>query len=312
MAVATLGAFVVVAGVLGLVSLYLGAVTQAMAGVQRGAELPDYPGRPSASTPDGLTAPMRYLVLVTDDSGGLASAYLAQLSGARDSLQLVGLPADLLVSDAAGRETSLARVVDGDEAGAVRAVETLLKLRIDHLVVIDLDGFTTIIDVLGGVTVSNGAEMSADGWHFPADELRLSGAQALVYVSSNKHSMVRLERSEAVFVELLRGIVSGDALTNPAKVETIGEVLNHCVTVDADLTAAEIRRMALDVHVVPEAITAAPLPLAGVSELGGEQVTVPDADRVADLARSLDADRVADWTTRQSNPWAPLAQLPPR
>lgn len=311
MAVATLGAFVVVAGVLGLVSLYLGAVTQAMAGVQRGAELPDYPGRPSAA-PDALTAPMRYLVLVTDEGEGLASAYLAQLSGGRDSLQLIGLPADLLVSDATGRETTLERVVDKDDTAAVRAVETLLKLRIDHLVVIDLDGFTTIIDVLGGVTVSNGAEMSADGWHFAAGDLRLNGAQALVYLSSNKHPMVRLERSEAVFVELLRGIVNGDALTNPAKVESIGEVLKHCVTVDADLTAAEIRRMALDLHVVPEAITAAPLPLAGVSELGGTQVTVPDAARVAELARSLTADRAADWTGRQINPWAPLAQLPPR
>ncbi|MCW3159229.1 LCP family protein [Micropruina sonneratiae] len=311
-AVATLGALVVVAGVLGLVSLYLGAVTQAMSGVQRGAALPDYPGRPEASAADGVAQPVRYLVLVTDDSGTLASAYLTQLSGARDGLHLIGLPADLLVDDANGHETSLAHVVGSDGAGAVRAIETLLQLRIDHLVVIDLDGFTRIVDVIGGVTVRNDAEMSADGWHFAAGEVRLTGPQALVYLSANKHPMVRLERSEAVFVEVLRGIVSGDALTNPAKVETIGDVLHHCVTVDADLTPSEIRRMALDVHVVSESIGAAPLPLAGASELDGTAVTVPDADRLAELARALAADRASAWTARQSDPWAPLAQLPPR
>ena len=72
-AVATLGAFVVVAGVLGLVSLYLGAVTQAMSGLQRTTPLPDYSGRPSPQHADGPAA-TRFLVLVSDDDGRLASA----------------------------------------------------------------------------------------------------------------------------------------------------------------------------------------------------------------------------------------------
>ena len=40
----------VVAGVLGLVSLYLGAVTQALAEVPRSSPLPDYPGRALVKT----------------------------------------------------------------------------------------------------------------------------------------------------------------------------------------------------------------------------------------------------------------------
>ena len=70
MAVATLGAFVVVAGVLGIVSLYLGAVTQVLSGVQRTSPLPDYVGRPTptAANPDSVR-PMRYLVLVNDAYG---------------------------------------------------------------------------------------------------------------------------------------------------------------------------------------------------------------------------------------------------
>lgn len=313
MAVATLGAFVVVAGVLGLVSLYLGAVTQALSEVQRSSPLPNYPGRPSPTVSPDSAVPLRYLVVVTDRDGGLASAYLAQLSGRRDALQLIGVPANLLVAGADGKEASLAsRFADGGGAKAVQSMETLLGIRIDHLVELRLDGFVPIIDVLGGVSVQNDAEMSAEGWHFPAGELLLSGDEAGVYLSANRQAMTRLERTEAVFVEIVRGVVSGDALTNPAKVETIGSILRTCLTVDAGLTPGEIRRTTLDVHLSADTIDGRPLPLAGVSELNGVAVTVADQPRLAELVAAMAADEVPDWAGRQTDPWRPLATLPPR
>ncbi|MFT4297300.1 MAG: LCP family protein [Micropruina sp.] len=310
-AVATLGAFVVVAGVLGLVSIYLGAVTQALSGVQRSAPLPDYPGRPVLAAAEG-SLPVRYLVLVNDPDAGLASAYLAQLAGGRDSLHLIGLPANLLVSDARGAESTLADRARVSGADAVRSVESLLGLRIDHLVTAELTGFAPVIDVIGGVDVDNHTEMSAEGWHFPAGELRLSSTNAEVYLSSSKQPMARLQRTESVLVQVLRGITGGDSLTNPAKVETIGTVLRRCVTVDAGLTAGEIRRTALDVHLGSDAISGFPVPLAGVSELNGQPVTVADTAAVAELRTAMQNDGLDDWAGRQADPWKPLATLPPR
>ncbi|MFT3860006.1 LCP family protein [Micropruina sp.] len=310
-AVATLGAFVVVAGVLGMVSLYLGAVTQAMSGVQRIGSLPDYEGRPQAQQ-TGVPTAMRYLVLVTDDAGGLASAYLAQLSSNRDALYLVGLPANLLVADDRGLDATLADRFAADPMNAVRAVETLLGVRVDHLVKADLDGLTSIVDVLGGVRVVNRVETAVEGWHFPAGDLRLTGAEAQVYLASSKHAMTRLERTEAVVVEIVRGMIGGDALTNPAKVESIGQLLHSGVTVDAELTAGEIRRMALDLHLSPDSVTARPLPLAGRSELDHAEVIVPDTDQVRALSQAMRSDQLTGWTTPQADPWAPLAALPPR
>lgn len=312
MAVATLGAFVVVTGVLGLVSLYLGAVTQALSEVPRSSPLPDYPGRPDPSASPDVAAPVRYLVLVADADGGLASAHLAQLSGRRDSLQFVGLPANLLVSDVRGSETTLAATFSTGGPDAVRAVEDMLGLRIDHLVEVELAGFTRVIDVVGGVNVPNEAEMSAEGWHFPAGNLRLSSSDAAVYLSANKQPMTRLERTEAVFVEIIRGIVGGDALTNPAKVDTVGEVLRNCLTVDAGLTPGEIRRTALDVHLSAETIDGTALPLAGLTEVGGQTVIVADGARVDELARALASDEADEWAKRQTDPWKPLEVLPPR
>lgn len=311
MAVATLGAFLVIAGVLGLVSLYLGAVTQAMSGVQRTASLPEYDGRPTPAQTQGNRA-MCYLVLVADEQGGLSSAFVVHLTGKRDAMHLVGLPANLLVADAQGRSSSLSAEFRDGVASAVRAVEGLIGVRVDHLVQVRLRGFTRIIDVLGGVTVGNRMETAAEGWHFDAGELRLTGAEAQVYLTSPSYSMSKLERTQGVFVEIVRGMVSGDALTNPAKVEAIGEVLKDCVTVDAALTAGEIRRMAIDMHLSPEEVSGTPLPLAGLSELAGHQVIVPDLDRIRLLATAMQHDQVDHWAATETAPWEQLNELPPR
>ncbi|MFT3971482.1 MAG: LCP family protein [Micropruina sp.] len=312
-AVATLGAFVVVAGVLGLVSLYLGAVTQALAEVPRSSALPDYPGRPSPTASADEATPLRYLVVVTDDDGTLASAYLAQLSSRRDSLQLIGIPANLLVTDPDHAEVALSgRFTAAGGDGVARSLESMLGLRIDHLVELKLGGFLRVVDVLGGVNVQNDAEKSAEGWHFPAGQLMLSSADAGVYLSANRQPLTRLERTEEVFVEILRTVVSGDALTNPAKVEAVGAILRGCLILDADLTPGEIRRTTLDVHLGPDNIDGKPLPLAGVSQLRGVPVTVADQPRLAELVSAMSAEELPGWADRQTDPWAPLPTLPPR
>ena len=313
MAVATLGAFVVVAGVLGLVSLYLGAVTQALAEVPRSSPLPEYPGRPGSTESADTATPLRYLVVVTDDDGTLASAYLAQLSAKRDALQLIGLPANLLVTDARHADVPLAgQFAAAGGNGVVRSLESMLGLRIDHLVELKLDRFLRVIDVLGGVNVQNDAEMSAEGWHFPSGALMLSGDEAGVYLGANRQPLTRLERTEEVFVEILRSVVSGDALANPAKVELIGDIFRTCMRVDANLTSGEIRRTALDVHLSADHIDGKPVPLAGIRELDGVAVAVVDRPRLADLVAAMSSDELAAWAVRQTDPWAPLVTLPPR
>ncbi len=258
--------------------------------------------------------PMRYLVLVTDENGALASAYLAQLTAARDALHLIGLPANLLVRDPTVPRCDAGRHAPrGWPDAAVRAIEGLLSLRIDHLVRGRAGGVHRDHRRAGRGHVSTTAtEMAAEGWHFAAGELRLTGAEALVYLDSPKQPMTRLERTEAVFVEIVRGMASGDALTNPAKVESIGSVLNSCVVVDAGLTEGEIRRMALDMHLSSDGVSGGPLPVAGISDLKGVSVIVPDDVRIRALTVALQADPVGGWVAGQVSPWQPLAQLPPR
>lgn len=78
-----------------------------------------------------------------------------------------------------------------------------------------------------------------------------------------------------------------------------------------DWTEGEIRRMALDMHLSSDGVSGGPLPAAGVSDLKGEPVIVPDADRIRALTAALQADQVGA-ATALVNPWQPVAQLPPR
>lgn len=163
----------------------------------------------------------------------------------------------------------------------------------------------------GSVPVDNRSRRPPTAGTFPQGRCTLTSASALALLTSSKHSMTTLERTQAVFVEIVQGLIEGDTLTNPAKVENIGDVLNSCVTVDAGLTAGEIRRLALDMQLSADAVTAAPLPLAGVSTWAAA-VIVPDQNLMRGLANALRAEQPRVWVAKQADPWAPLAQLPAR
>jgi anionic cell wall polymer biosynthesis LytR-Cps2A-Psr (LCP) family protein len=296
------GAFVVVAGVLGMVSLYLGAVSQAFSGVQRINALPSYAGRPSAPpTPSG---PSNFLLLA-HDGDGLVGAYLAHLSSARDRLHLVAVPSDLRVQLPWGGSGRLSDAFESGTEEAARVVEQTLQLRIDHLAVVEVRGFVELVDVVGGVTVQNRTETAAGGFHFDDGRLRLTTRQAAVYVGSPTDEHSRLERLQSVMIEILRGLGSPDLLT-PARLDAVGALLDRCASVDAGFTPVEVRKMAFELQLQPDAISPAQVPLAGVSTLGGETVSVIDRNLLPGFTAALADDTLDTWVQTHPTVWRDL------
>ncbi|MDG5471496.1 LCP family protein [Jeotgalibacillus sp. ET6] len=64
---------------------------------------------------------------------------------------------------------------------AMESVEKLLDIPLDYYIKVNMEGFEDVIDVLGGVTVSNEFEFEAGGYRFPEGELILNGEQALSF-----------------------------------------------------------------------------------------------------------------------------------
>jgi len=66
-------------------------------------------------------------------------------------------------------------------AGSVATVENFIDLPIDYYVQINMEGFETLVDLLGGVDVNNPFAFDYEGRAFPKGEQHLNGELALKY-----------------------------------------------------------------------------------------------------------------------------------
>lgn len=70
----------------------------------------------------------------------------------------------------------------GGIASTVRTVERFLDISIDYYVKVEMEGFSNIIDSLGGVTVDNAFAFDYEGYQFPKGISHMDGQKALAYV----------------------------------------------------------------------------------------------------------------------------------
>jgi LCP family protein required for cell wall assembly len=123
----------------------------------------------------------------------------------RKSFHLLALPSDLLVTLPDGSKGKLNAVFAGGGVPAVeRVVEELLEVPIHYYVLVDYDGFTRLVDAIGGVEV----DIKAPICYYDEGEIvfeleegiqRLLGPEALRYVRyrrGTESDLRRLERQQ--------------------------------------------------------------------------------------------------------------------
>lgn len=169
----------------------------------------------SMTTPDGSasasplpTEALNILVLGSDsregeenqqlgggDSGGARSdtAMVVHLDAGRTEATVVSIPRDTLVTRpscplANGESTEKAYGVMfnsaysvGGPVCAVKTVESMTNVRMDHYIEIDFAGFARLVDALGGVTVTTDEDIDDEDSHLTleAGTHQLDGEQAL-------------------------------------------------------------------------------------------------------------------------------------
>ncbi|MFZ1411721.1 MAG: LCP family protein [Micropruina sp.] len=309
--IAMVGGLVVIVGLFGLISLYLGMVNKAVSQVHRTSVLPNYEGRPAPAEAPSSPA-INYLVLATDDDGGLSSAIVMHLSAGRDSLHLIGIPSNLLLEIPGMPTQTLAQAYATHADVSLMAIEEILQARMDHRLELKLTQFVALSEVVGGVQVINRRETAAEGHHWPEGEVRIAGDAAVAYVESPPDAVDRLERSQAVLRELLRMLTDGRLLTTPATLATVTRVLNECLVVDAALTPSTMRTTAMELRLTKEHIDTVVLPLQGRGEWRGRAVTLLDQVAVEELSMALMDDLMSSYVATHAPRWADLITLPPR
>ncbi len=114
---------------------------------------------------------------------------------------------------------------------SVQTVEKFLEIPIDYYIKVNMEGFTEIIDLLGGIEIEN--PFSFTSWYeFPKGELHLDGEQTLDYVRMRyedpKGDLGRNERQRKVLKALIQKGTSPLVLTKIDKI--LDQLGNHVKT----------------------------------------------------------------------------------
>jgi LCP family protein required for cell wall assembly len=161
---------------------------------------------------------------------------------------------------------------------AVRTVEQLTHVRIDHVAVINWDGFQAVTNALGGVTVDIPQTVDeSPGLVWTAGVHHLDGAQALNYVR-DRYGLAtgdfdREARQQyflrAVFTQLGRE----GRLTNPLQSMSVLHALSQAISVDSTLSNGALTSFALSLRSLsPSKILFATAPYTGTGWVGSQSV----------------------------------------
>ncbi|RNL71388.1 LCP family protein [Streptomyces sp. I6] len=178
---------------------------------------------------------------------------LLHIAGDRRSVTAVSVPRDLLVGIPSCRTAqgtrSPARYAQfnsafavGGAACTIRTVERLTGVRIDHHVVVDFHGFTSMVDAVSGVTVCLPAAIDDRDARLKlsAGRQTLDGEQALGYVRARKSlgngsDTERMDRQQQFLGALFDKVQSNGVLLNPARLYPVLDAATRSLTTDPGL-----------------------------------------------------------------------------
>ncbi|MEU7470210.1 LCP family protein [Streptomyces sp. NPDC044984] len=191
----------------------------------------------------------------TDDGTARSdTAMIVHVHEGHKKASVVSLPRDTVVdrpecTDADGGTHPAASGVmfnsayaTGGAACAVKTVESITDLRMDHYLEVDFTGFRKLIDELGGVEVTTGEDIDDPDSHLEleAGTHRLDGEQALGLVRTRHgvgdgSDLGRIQLQQAFVKALARQVGEVGVLTDPKKLYGLADAATRAVTTDSGL-----------------------------------------------------------------------------
>ncbi len=192
---------------------------------------------------------------------------LAHLSSDRGNAMVVSFPRDSMVQLPAcpardglpGQQPHVGMINESFNSGGIactwKTIETLTGIHIDHFVKVDFGGFTSMVDAVGGVEVCL-PEPVHDAkalLHLPAGRQTLNGEQALGYVRArysfgDGSDIGRIQRQQMFVASMVKKVMSGETLTDPARLLGFLDAGTRAVTTDPGLTAGVMKDLALSLR----------------------------------------------------------------
>ncbi|MGW2517163.1 LCP family protein [Streptomyces sp. NPDC001617] len=223
----------------------------------------------SASASPLPTGSLNILVLGSDSRSGKANqalgggsssgarsdtAMVVHIDAGRKKATIVSIPRDTLVTRPScplksGGSTAVAynsmfnsAYSVGGPVCAVKTVESITGVRMDHYLEIDFSGFAKLVNALGGVTVTTTEDIDDNDshLHLTAGTHHLNGKQALA-LARTRHGigdgsdLGRIGLQQKLVKALLEQIASTSLLTSPAKLYEVADAVTGSLTTDTGL-----------------------------------------------------------------------------
>jgi LCP family protein required for cell wall assembly len=267
---------------------------------------PEVPTDSGDPRPEKASGEAVNYVLMGSDSRDVGNAgngrsdvlMVMHLSADRKSAYMISFPRDMYVPiPGRGKNKINAAFAFGGPTLTVRTLESLLGTRMDHVALIDFEGFINLTEELGGVTVHNKHASVSGGYNFPVGKVTLQGQQALAYVRERKQlprgDLDRAERQRVVLQAILAKGLAKETILNPAKFVSFARGVAQHVTVDDQLTEAELRKTALSLRLGPKDVHMLQAPISGFGTSPTKQsIDIVDKAKLAQLAKALRNDHM--------------------
>lgn len=307
--VGVVGALVAVVLVLmGIAGYYAKSAVDALDSIRRDPSLLPNGPRPSPVEAGPAGTPLNLVLMGSDhraDERGRSDVLqVMHISGDRRQVFLMSIPRDTWV-DVPGH--GLAKINAayswGGSALAIETVEQLLHIPIDHVALVDFEGFVNVIDALGGVTVYNPEASSSQGFDFPQGDITLNGEQALHFVRERKNlsdgDFGRATRQRETIKAVFAKLTSSGVVADPGKFRDAITKLGANFTVDPGLSNDTILSLGWSMRELrPTAIGSFQFPTAGfATSPDGQSIVLVDEAHLTDLRRALRADTLLEYYT---------------
>ncbi|MEU6377605.1 LCP family protein [Streptomyces sp. NPDC046909] len=182
------------------------------------------------------------------------TAMVVHIDAGRTEATVVSIPRDTLVTRPScpledGGSTAVAynamfnsAYSVGGPVCAVKTVESITDVRMDHYIEIDFSGFAKLVNALGGVTVTTDEDIDDSSSHLKlkAGTHHLNGKQALA-LARTRHGigdgsdLGRIGLQQKLVKALLEQIAATDLLTSPTKLYKVADAITGSLTTDTGL-----------------------------------------------------------------------------
>jgi len=183
----------------------------------------------------------------------------------------------------------------------VQTLEGMFGSRLDHVAVVDFEGFKAMTDALGGVNINVTKAFNTSGYSFPAGKQQLNGDEALAFVRERKSfsdgDYQRVKNQQLFLKALMSKFLTAETLTNPIRISGLVDTVSPYLSVDKSLDAGAVGALAVGLRNVRSAdVVSFTLPTLGTgTSSDGQSIVLRDDAAIAGMGKALRDDTLADF-----------------